>query len=76
MPLPPFPVPGRVRGTSLTIVFEIDSLGRVMGFDFPRTRDNGYNDRIRSTLKDVRFRPATRLDGTPVPAKYPITWSL
>ena len=67
--IPPMPVPGKVKGTELVVVFDVDSTGRVLTFDFAPTRDGGYNRKLREVLSAVRFRPATLADGTPIRAK-------
>ncbi len=74
--LPPTPVPRQLRGVAVTAVFDVDSTGRVMSFEFAKTRDRGYNKKLEATLENVRFRPAVRPDGRPVRAKYPMCLAL
>lgn len=74
--LPPTPVPRQLRGVAVTAVFDVDSTGRVMSFEFAKTRDRGYNKKLEETLENVRFRPAVRPDGRPVRAKYPMCLAL
>ncbi|HZF68616.1 MAG TPA: hypothetical protein VEZ47_11295, partial [Gemmatirosa sp.] len=76
IPLPPLPVPNRLKGRDVIVVFDVDSTGRVLKFDFTPTADGGYNRKLRETLAGVRFRPATRPDGRPVNAQGSITLSL
>lgn len=67
--LPPLPAPSSVRGLHFVAEFDVDSTGRVLAFDFTRTRDGDYNKRIESVLRSMRFRPGTRPDGSPLRMK-------
>jgi protein TonB len=67
--LPPLPPPSSVRGLRFVAEFDVDSTGRVLGFDFTPTRDGGYNKRIAEVLRSMRFRPGTRADGSPLRMK-------
>lgn len=67
--LPPLPPPSSVRGLRFVAEFDVDSTGRVLGFDFTPTRDGGYNKRIAEVLRAMRFRPGTRADGSPLRMK-------
>jgi protein TonB len=67
--LPPLPPPSSVRGLRFIAEFDVDSTGRVLGFDFTRTRDGDYNKRIAEVLRSMRFRPGTRPDGSPLRMK-------
>ena len=62
----PIPVPNRVRPYKLVAQFEVDERGNARLIAFNPTRDSGYNRKIREMLGEVRFRPATRADGTAV----------
>ena len=62
----PIPVPNRVRPYKLVASFEVDERGNARLISFNPSRDSGYNRKIREMLSEVRFRPATRADGTPV----------
>jgi hypothetical protein len=64
--LPPLPAPSSVRGLHFVAEFDVDSTGRVLDFKFTQTRDGDYNKRISSVLKQMRFRPGTRPDGSPL----------
>ena len=68
MALPPMPVPERVKGQVIVLRFEVDERGRVLRLDFNPTRDRQYDQRIRRQFADVKFRPATTWQGTPVAA--------
>ncbi|MEX2181840.1 MAG: hypothetical protein WD771_07340 [Gemmatimonadaceae bacterium] len=62
----PIPVPNRVRPYKMVASFEVDERGQARLLGFNPSRDAGYNRKIREMLAEVRFRPATRPDGTPV----------
>ena len=67
--LPPLPAPSSVRGLHFVAEFDVDSTGRVLAFDFTRTRDGDYNKRIESVLRSMKFRPGTGPDGSPTRMK-------
>jgi len=54
--------------------FDVDSLGRVVSFDFTPTRDGDYNKKLREVFKSYRFRPGTRADGTPIRMKAQVSF--
>ena len=62
----PMPVPAKVRPYTLVAVFEVDEKGNARLLHFNESKDSGYNKKIRAMLDEIRFRPATRTDGTPV----------
>lgn len=62
----PMPVPSKVRPYTLTAVFEVDEKGNAKLLRFNESKDGDYNKKIRLMLQEIRFRPATRSDGTPV----------
>ena len=66
LPILPLPVPGKVRPYKMVAYFEVDTLGNARLIAFNPSNDGGYNRRIREMLGEIRFRPATRLDGRPV----------
>jgi protein TonB len=66
LPILPLPVPNRVRPYKMVAQFEVDERGNARLLGFNPSRDSGYNRKIREMLAEVRFRPATRADGTPV----------
>ena len=70
--LPPLPPPSSVRGFKFLAEFDVDSTGRVLDVKFTETPDGGYNRRIQSVLRSMRFRPGTRPDGTPLRMKAQI----
>lgn len=73
--IPPLPVPPRVKGKTITIVFDVDSTGKVLEFDLTPTRDAAYNRKLREILASTRFRPATDGTGRPVRAKYNLDYT-
>lgn len=46
--------------------------GETLKLEFSPTKDGGFNKRLRETFTEARFRPATKWDGTPVAAIYPM----
>jgi hypothetical protein len=60
----------------MTAEFDVDSLGNAKLVTFNPSRDAGYNKRVREALLEIRFRPATRMDGRPVRALAVVTASL
>jgi hypothetical protein len=72
--LPPLPPPSSVRGFHFVANFDVDSTGRVLDVAFTGTRDGGYNRRIESVLRSMRFKPGTRPDGTPLRMTAQITY--
>ncbi len=73
--IPPVPVPDRVKGRTITIVFDVDSTGKVIDFELTPTRDAAYNRKLREILGATRFRPATDGNGRPVRAKYNLDYT-
>lgn len=64
--LPPLDIPRKVRPYSLIAYYDVDERGNAKLLGFNETSDRGFNKRLRDVLRDVRFRPATRLDGRAV----------
>ena len=62
----PIPVPSKVRPYKLTATFEVDEKGNTRLLDWNKSKDGDYNKKIEAMLKEVRFRPAVKWDGTPV----------
>ena len=75
--LPPFPAPEKIKPYYLTVTFEVDERGNVIGTPkFNPSKDAGYNRQVLATLKNFRFRPATKWDGTPVRAAVTLGWEI
>jgi hypothetical protein len=72
--IPPLPVPGKVKGMQLVAVFDVDSTGKVIGFDFNETKDGAYNRKLRDVLGGIRFRPGVNGAGVPVRAQGSVTY--
>jgi hypothetical protein len=70
---PPQPEPRGIRPYKIVAIFEVDEQGNAKLVDFTGTRDRAYNRKIREVLLEMRFRPATRADGTPVKALATVT---
>jgi periplasmic protein TonB len=62
----PLPVPSKVRPYRMVASFDVDENGNAKLIGFNPSKDNGYNRRILEMLREIRFRPAVRGDGTPV----------
>jgi hypothetical protein len=68
--MPALPVPSKVRGRTIRLVFELDARGSITSLKFDSTGDSGYDKELRARLMEYRFRPAHKADGTPVPSVY------
>jgi hypothetical protein len=68
--MPALPVPSKVRGRTVRLVFHIDASGKITALEFDSTGDSGYDRELRGRLMEYRFRPAHRADGTPVASTY------
>jgi len=74
--IPPMPVPNSVKGHHLIAEFDVDETGKVLSMTFNETRDGGYNRRLREVLRNYRFRPGTKPDGTPIRMKAQVVVDL
>ena len=74
--IPPVPAPSKVRGREIVAEFDVDSTGRVLSVTFTPTGDGGYNKRLRELFAEMKWRPATKPDGTPVRAKATFAYTL
>ncbi len=72
--IPPLPMPDKVRGFHLVAEFDVDSTGKVVGFNFTHTGDRGYDKRLTEVLGATKFRPGTKPDGTPIRMKAQIIY--
>jgi protein TonB len=72
--IPPLPMPAKVRGFHLVAEYDIDSTGKILGFNFTHTSDSGYNKRLEEVLKSFKFRPGTTPDGRPIRMKAQIIY--
>ena len=69
--VPPNGTPRRLRGKTIAIELEVDETGKVVTAEFtPRSGDGGYDDQLLASLREQRFRPAVRANGTPVKFTY------
>ncbi|MES3032694.1 MAG: TonB family protein [Gemmatimonadota bacterium] len=69
--VPPNGTPRRLRGKTIVIELEVDETGKVLTAEFtPRSGDGGYDDQLLASLREQRFRPAVRANGTPVKFTY------
>jgi hypothetical protein len=67
--LPPMPIPNKAKGL-ITVVFDIDSTGKVIDFEFTPTKDGGYNRKLKELFAGFQFRPGVNGLGQAVRAKY------
>ena len=68
--LPPFPVPGALKGKEILAELDVDERGRVLGVRFAATGDRAYDRRLVEVLKGYHFRAGHRPDGTPIRMKF------
>jgi hypothetical protein len=73
MLLPPLPTPEKLRGSKIVAEFDVDSTGRVLGYDFTPTKDGAYNKRLSEILRGYRFRAGTTPQGQPLRMKTQIS---
>ncbi|MGV3708512.1 MAG: hypothetical protein ACO1Q7_06695, partial [Gemmatimonas sp.] len=73
--IPPMPAPSKIKGFELIAEFEVDSTGKVISFEFTKTKDAGYNKKLQDIFGGVRFRPATNAMGVAVRAKAQIIYT-
>ena len=66
--IPPLPVPDRIKPYHIVARFDVDEKGNVLKFEFNESKDRDYNRKLRALLAQVKFRPATTLDGVPIRA--------
>ena len=75
--IPPFPIPQKVKGRTVTVLFTIDEHGVVKKIELsPGTGDGKYDRRLVEQYLNATFRPATRWDGTAVAAVFPMQVAL
>ncbi len=75
--LPPSDRPASVRGTTITVRFEISERGDVMRVSLsPTPKDRSFASQFAERLRRYTFSPATTLDGRPVAAIYEIRITL
>lgn len=72
--LPPLPAPERIKPYLLVAQFDVDSTGKILDVRFNPSRDGGYNRRLVQSLHQLKFKPASRYDGSPVRATAEITY--
>lgn len=69
--VPPNGTPRRLKGKTIVIELEVDEFGKVIAAQFtPRSGDGGYDEQFLASLREQRFRPAVRANGTPVKFTY------
>jgi periplasmic protein TonB len=68
MLLPPSDPPDRITPYTVIALFDVDEKGRVIKFEFNESKDRDYNKKVKAMLADIRFRPATTLEGVAIRA--------
>lgn len=77
MILPPPDRPAALRGTTVTVLFEVSARGEVMRVSLdPMPRDRKFTEAFLERLRRYTFTPAHTLDGHPVAAVFPIRITL
>ena len=66
--IPPLPLPREISPYHIVAQFDVDEKGRVLGFTYNKSKNRDYNRKLEAVLREVRFRPATTLDGVPIRA--------
>jgi hypothetical protein len=66
MPIIPLPVPQSVLGSKISVLFIIDARGAIERITFAGPPDRQYTQALLKSFRTYEFRPATRLDGSPV----------
>jgi protein TonB len=74
--LPPSNAPDRIKPYTITAFFDVDEKGRVIKFEFNESKDRDYNRKVKEMLAQVRFRPATTLDGVAIRATARIDFTV
>jgi hypothetical protein len=75
-PFPPLPAPRSVRGATFRVVFMIDERGRIESLTMPALEDREYSLAFLRAMQKVPFKPATKLDGTPIRAPASVQFTL
>jgi TonB family protein len=71
--IPPSNPPRGVRGDSLVVRLNIDVTGKVRDVEFRSTGDRGYDQKLRRTALEWRFRPARDPASKPIAVAYDVT---
>ena len=66
MLLPPSDAPERIRPYTVVAFFDVDERGRVLKVEFNESKDRDYNKKVKAMLSQVKFRPATTLNGVAI----------
>ena len=73
--IPPMPPPSKIKGFELVAEFDVDSTGKVIAYEFTKTKDSAYNKKLDDILGSVRFRPGVNGLGVAVRAKTQIVYT-
>ena len=76
MLLPPSDPPARILPYTVVAFFDVDEKGRVLKFEFNESKDRDYNKKVKAVLAQVRFRPATTLEGIAIRATVKLEFTV
>ena len=74
--LPPSDAPERIRPYTVVAFFDVDERGRVLKVEFNESKDRDYNKKVKAMLSQVRFRPATTLEGVAIRATVSLQFTV
>lgn len=74
--LPPSDPPSRILPYTVVAFFDVDERGRVLKVEFNESRDRDYNKKVKAMLSQVRFRPATTLEGVAIRATVSLQFTV
>jgi hypothetical protein len=76
IPPPPFPPPQSARGKSYTATFILDERGKIERITLTALDDRGYTRDVMARLRQTRFTPALKADGTPTRSVWVLKMNL
>ena len=65
IPLPPMPVPARMKQSSLDVLVTVDETGQVIRVSMTPAKDPNYASAYARIWRQVRFTPAMTREGSP-----------
>jgi hypothetical protein len=69
--LPPQDAPKQLRGKEIKVISMVDEQGKVQRVEFqPEITDGAYARRLRESMLNNRYYPATDATGHPVPSTF------
>jgi protein TonB len=76
VPLPPSNPPSRITPYTVVAFFDVDEKGKVLKFEFNESKDRDYNKKVKAMLAELRFRPATTLEGVAIRATAKVEFTV